>query len=40
MERIGKVIDSLSAKYDNFVLIRDFSATELDTSVENCSLKF
>ena len=35
MESIGKVINSLSAKYENFILIGDFNATELDTSAEN-----
>ena len=38
MKNIVKVIYSLylslSAKYENFTLIADFSATEFDTSVE------
>lgn len=37
MESIGKVIDSLSAQYENSVLIGgDFNTAEFDTSVENC----
>ena len=35
MESIGKVIASLSAKYENFNLIADFNPTEYDSSVEN-----
>ena len=43
MERIGKLVDSLSAKYENFNLITDFNATEYENSVGNfcdiCSFK-
>ena len=35
MKSIGKVMDSLSTKYKNLILISDFNATEFDTSVEN-----
>ena len=35
LESIGKVIDSLSAKYEKFNLIADFNATEYETSFEN-----
>ena len=34
MESMGKVTGSLSAKYENFILFGDFSATEFDTSVK------
>ena len=43
MESIGKLVDSLSAKYENFNLMTDFNATEYEKSVENfcdiCSFK-
>ena len=35
MESIGKVMDSLSTKYKNLILIGEFNATEFDTSAEN-----
>ena len=38
MESIGKVIESLSPKHENSILIGDFNATEFGTSVENCDI--
>ena len=35
MESINKIIDALTVKYENFVLIADLSVAEFDTSVEN-----
>ena len=35
MKSINKVIESLSAKSENFTSMGDFNATKLDTSVEN-----
>ena len=35
MGSIGKVIESLSAKYENFIMIFYFNTSELYTSVEN-----
>ena len=35
MDTIGKVIDSLSARYENFVLISDFNGEESDTSIKD-----
>ena len=35
MDTIGKVINSLSARYENFVLISDFNAEESDTSIKD-----
>ena len=35
MKSIGKVIDSHSVKYEHFILISDFKATERDNPVEN-----
>ena len=32
MESIGKVIDSLSTKFESFAMISDFNATEFDIS--------
>ena len=34
MESIGKMCGSVSANYENFIWIGNFSATEFDTSVE------
>ena len=33
MESIGKVMDSLSTKYENSISIGEFNATEFNTSV-------
>lgn len=33
MESIGKVMDSLSTKYENSIFIGEFNATEFNTSV-------
>ena len=33
MESIGKVMDSLSTKYENLIFIGEFNATEFSTSV-------
>ena len=35
MESIGKVLDSLSARYENFILIGDFNAEESDTTIKD-----
>ena len=35
MDIIGKVIDSLSAIYGNFILIGDFNAEESDTTIKD-----
>ena len=35
MDSIGKVIDSLSARYENFILIGDFNAEEPDTTIKD-----
>ena len=32
MDSIGKVIDALSARYEQFILIGDFNAEESDTT--------
>ena len=35
MERLGKAVDSLSSKYENFLIIGDFNAQASDTSVKD-----
>ena len=35
MDSIGKVLDSLSARYENFILIGDFNAEESDTTIKD-----
>ena len=35
MESIGKVLDSRSARYENFILIGDFNAEESDTTIKD-----
>ena len=34
MESMGKAVDSLSSKYENFLIIGDFNAQASDTSVK------
>ena len=35
MNSIGKVIDSLSARYENFILSGNFNAEESDTTIKD-----
>ena len=35
MDSIGKVIDSLFARYENFILIGDINAEESDTTIKD-----
>ena len=35
MDSFGKVIDSLSARYKNFILIGDFNAEGTDTTIKD-----
>ena len=35
MESMGKAVDSLSSKYENFLIKRDFNAHASDTSVKD-----
>ena len=35
MDSIEKVIDSLSARYENFIIIVDFHAEESDTTIKD-----
>ena len=35
MDSIGKLLDSLSARYENFILIGDFNAEESDTTIKD-----
>ena len=35
MDSIGKVLDSLSARYKNFILIGDFNAEESDATIKD-----
>ena len=35
MDSIGKVLDSLSARYENFILIGDFNAEESGTTIKD-----
>ena len=35
MESTGKVLGSLSARYENFILIGDFNAEESDTTIKD-----
>ena len=35
MDSIGKVIDSLFARYENFILVCDFNTEESDTTVKD-----
>ena len=35
MNSIGKIIDSLFARYGNFILIGDFNTEETDTTIKD-----
>ena len=35
MESIEKVLDSLSARYEKFILIGDFNAEKYDTAIKD-----
>ena len=35
MDSIGKLLDSLSARYENFILIGDFNAEKSDTTIKD-----
>ena len=35
MDSIGKVLDSLSARYENFILIGEFNAEKSDAAIKD-----